>query len=65
MNKQEIDFCELFIFGCDPYAGNARKCYEDIFYDSSHTSLRKLIPLGRSHRFGVGIILNIIVHIGQ
>ena len=41
LNKQEIDFCELFIFGCDPYAGNARKCYEDIFYDSSHTSLRK------------------------
>ena len=41
LNKQEIDFCELFIFGCDPYAGNARKCYEDILYDSSHTSLRK------------------------
>lgn len=41
LNKQELDFCELFIFGCDPYAGNARKCYEDIFHDSSCTSLGK------------------------
>ena len=40
LNKQEIDFCELFIFGCDPYAGNARKCYEDIFYDSSQLMAR-------------------------
>ena len=32
---------------------------------ASQSYLFKLIPLGRSHRFGVGIILNIIVHIGQ
>lgn len=41
LNKQEIDFCELFVFGCDPYAGNARKCYEEIFHDSSYISLSK------------------------
>ena len=35
LNKQEKDFYELFIFGCDPYAGNARKCYEDVFSDNT------------------------------
>lgn len=40
LNKQEQDFCELFIFGCDPYAGNARKCYEDVFSDSGKLSLK-------------------------
>lgn len=38
LSKQEKDFCELYTFGCDPYAGNARKCYEDIFEDKSNTS---------------------------
>lgn len=40
LNKQEKDFCELFIFGCDPYAGNARKCYEDVFSDNTKLSLK-------------------------
>lgn len=40
LNKQEKDFCELFIFGCDPYAGNARKCYEDVFADNTRMSLK-------------------------
>lgn len=41
LSKQEKEFCELYIFGCDPYTGNARKCYADIFKDDSHTSLKK------------------------
>lgn len=39
LNQKEKDFCELFIFGCDPYTGNARKCYEEIFNDCSKTAL--------------------------
>lgn len=27
LNKQERIFCELFMNGCAPYAGNAVKCY--------------------------------------
>lgn len=41
LNQQEIDFCELYIFGCDPYTGNARKCYEDVFHDKSSVSFKK------------------------
>lgn len=41
LNRQEIDFCELYIFGCDPYVGNARKCYEDVFDDTSNVSMKK------------------------
>lgn len=40
LNKQEIDFCELYVLGCDPYVGNEKKCYEDVFGDSS-TIVRK------------------------
>lgn len=40
LSQQERDFCELFIFGCDPYTGNARKCYEELFHVSSRTSLK-------------------------
>lgn len=41
MSRQEVNFCELYIFGCDPYAGNARKCYEDVFKDDSNLSRKK------------------------
>lgn len=40
LSPKEKDFCELFIFGCDPYAGNARKCYEELFHVNSLTSLK-------------------------
>lgn len=40
LSKQELDFCDLFVFGCDPYAGNARKCYEDIFGTTGNTTLK-------------------------
>lgn len=40
LSQKERDFCELFIFGCDPYTGNARKCYEELFNVSSLTSLK-------------------------
>lgn len=41
LSKQEKDFCELYIFGCDPYAGNARKCYEELFDGKGNTSRAK------------------------
>lgn len=31
LNKKERTFCELFVNGCAPYAGNAEKCYVDAF----------------------------------
>lgn len=40
LSQKEKDFCELFIFGCDPYTGNARKCYEELFNVGSLTSLK-------------------------
>lgn len=41
LTKQETDFCELFVNGCDPYAGNPRKCYEEIYQDKSKTAFGK------------------------
>lgn len=41
LSELEKDFCQLYVNGCDPYAGNLRKCYEEIFNDKSHTSLGK------------------------
>lgn len=37
LSKKEQDFCELLIFGCDPYVGNYNKCYEDIFDEHGNT----------------------------
>lgn len=31
LSEEEIKFCRLLTFGVDPYAGNPRLCYEDIF----------------------------------
>lgn len=41
LNKEEKNFCELYILGCDPYVGNIRKCYEDVFKRKSDTSLKE------------------------
>lgn len=41
LSLEEKNFCELFVNGCDPYAGNLRKCYEDVFGYTSNTSLGK------------------------
>lgn len=32
ISDEERIFCELFVNGCAPYAGNAAKCYEDAFH---------------------------------
>lgn len=32
ISKEERIFCELFVNGCAPYAGNAAKCYRDAFH---------------------------------
>lgn len=31
LSEEEITFCELYINGVAPYAGNALKCYTDVF----------------------------------
>ena len=31
LNKQEQAFCQLYVYGCAPYAGNAERCYIDAF----------------------------------
>lgn len=41
LSQQEVNFCDLLIFGCDPYTGNARKCYEEIFQVSGKVTLQK------------------------
>jgi hypothetical protein len=40
LSQKEANFCALFVCGCDPYAGNARKCYEEVFLDNSQTALK-------------------------
>lgn len=45
LTKQEKDFCELYVFGCDPYAGNVRKCYEDVYQVKSNIVLKKATEL--------------------
>ena len=36
--ENEILFCELYVNGSAPYAGNAAKCYSEVFKcDSKHT----------------------------
>lgn len=34
LNEKEKLFCELFMNGTAPYAGNAIKCYSEVFKDS-------------------------------
>lgn len=41
LTEQEKAFCELYVNGCDPYCGNASKCYEEIFNISSNTTKGK------------------------
>ena len=41
LTEQEKAFCELYVNGCDPYCGNAAKCYEEIFKISSNTAKGK------------------------
>lgn len=36
LTNQEVDFCELYIFGNEPFLGNAEKCYVSVFdYEES------------------------------
>lgn len=38
LSEQEILFCELFLNGTAPYAGNAVKCYSEVFKESGPRS---------------------------
>lgn len=31
LTEKEVTFCELYVNGIAPYAGNAQKCYTDVF----------------------------------
>lgn len=37
LTKDEILFCELYMNGTATYAGNAAKCYKEVFHDDSKT----------------------------
>ena len=37
LTKDEILFCELYMNGTATYAGNASKCYREVFHDDSKT----------------------------
>lgn len=39
ITKEERIFCELYINGCAPYAGNAVKCYQDAFHKAGDALL--------------------------
>lgn len=46
LTESEIAFCELYINGVAPYAGNAMKCYQGIFTDykgNARTAAMKLL----------------------
>ena len=34
ISTQERIFCQLYVNGCAPYAGNAAKCYKEAFHES-------------------------------
>lgn len=40
LTEEEIAFCELYINGLAPYAGNAMRCYYEIFPKNSTTNPR-------------------------
>jgi hypothetical protein len=35
LSKEEKKFCELYVNGTAPYAGNATRCYAEVFHDNS------------------------------
>lgn len=41
LTEQEVLFCELFINGTAPYAGNAVKCYSEVFKEDNPRTRHK------------------------
>lgn len=39
LNKQEQAFCQLYVYGVAPYAGNAERCYIDAFSKDMYAPL--------------------------
>ena len=40
LSSEEKDFCELLVYGREPYIGNVRRCYEEVFkYDGDDSLL--------------------------
>lgn len=50
ITEQEKLFCELFVNGTAPYAGNAVKCYSEVFKDEGiNASHRAKVFMSQSH----------------
>lgn len=45
LSKEEKKFCELFVHGCSPYAGNMVACYEKAFNKSNMNCKHEIIQL--------------------
>lgn len=45
LTKQERAFCELYVSGTAPYAGNAYKCYSEVFEDKGRLAKHKALLL--------------------
>ena len=41
LSEKEKLFCDLYVNGCAPFAGNESKCYSEVFEDSSSTVKKK------------------------
>ena len=45
LTDQEILFCELYVTGDVPFAGNAVRCYQEVFNDSTNKARYRALKL--------------------
>lgn len=39
ISGDERDFCNLLVYGCEPFGGDPARCYQEIFHDKSNLAL--------------------------
>ena len=49
LTEEEDKFCELYVSGGPIYAGNHRKCYEEVFGKGKNVPIASRLLLGRPH----------------
>ena len=49
LTEEENKFCELYVSGGPLYAGNHRKCYEEVFGKGKNVPIASRLLLGRPH----------------
>lgn len=49
LTEEEDKFCELYVSGGPLYAGNHRKCYEEVFGKGKNVPIASRLLLGRPH----------------